>query len=240
MPDKTNPKYKRIVLKFSGEALLGQLEYGIDNEILHYLATEIKPVIDRKVQIGLIVGGGNFFRGANLLENGVERITGDHMGMIATLLNALAMRDVFLKENIKTTIMSALPIQGIIPRFNLEKANNFLQQNHLLILAGGTGNPLVTTDTALGLRGVELKADLLLKATNVDGIYSADPKKNRSAKLYDTLTYAEILEKELAVMDLAAFVMCRDHNMKLRVFNMHKKGALLNIILGKAEGTLVC
>lgn len=231
--------YGRVVLKFSGEALLGNLECGIDSDVLHYLTREIKPVADAGVQVAIIIGAGNFFRGADLSKNGVDRITGDHMGMIATMLNALALRETFLKENISTSIMSALPIAGIIPCYDLKQADEVLKKNQVLILAGGTGNPLVTTDTALSLRGIELKADLLVKATNVDGVYASDPKKNPSAKLYDTLTYDEVLSKELAVMDLASFIMCRDHNMKLRVFNMRKKGALLNVVLGKHEGTLI-
>jgi uridylate kinase len=235
-----SPIYQRIVLKFSGEALLGNLDYGIDGNVLHYLAQEVRTVADLGVQVAIIIGGGNFFRGANLFkDNGVDRITGDHMGMLATMLNALAMREVFVKEKLKATIMSALPITGIINAYNLEQASALLSQHNVLILAGGTGNPLVTTDTALSLRGIELKADLLLKATNVDGVYSSDPRKDTNAKLYTHLTYSEALTKELMVMDIASFVMCRDHDMKLRVFNMRKPGALLNIVMGKDEGTLV-
>jgi uridylate kinase len=231
--------YQRIMLKYSGEALLGKNSYGIDPQTIENIAHEIKPLVERKVQIGIIVGGGNFFRGAKLKQNSISRITGDQLGMIATIMNALAMRDVFEHANIPTKIMSALPLDGIIERYSYLVANDYLNQNCVVIFAGGTGNPLVTTDTALSLRGIELNADLLLKATNVDGIYSEDPQKNPQAKIYHNLNYQDVLTKELAVMDLAAFCLCRDHKMKLRVFNMHKKGALLNIIMGKNEGTLV-
>lgn len=235
-----NPICNRIMLKFSGEALMGSsADFGIDAKIINYLALEIKPVIDLNVQIGIIIGGGNFFRGKQLFNDGVDRITGDHMGIIATLLNALALRDVFEKHQIPTHVMSAISINGIIERYDRHKAIAYLQNQKVLILGGGTGNPLVTTDSALSLRGIELQADLLLKATNVDCICSEDPKKNPNAKCYKHLTYKEALEKELGIMDLAAFTQCRDHNMKLRVYNMNKKGALLNIILGDEEGTLV-
>lgn len=236
---KNKPICNRIMLKFSGEALMGANDFGIDSKIINYIAEEIKPLIALNVQLGIIIGGGNFFRGKQLYDHGVDRITGDHMGMIATLLNALAMRDVFEKHNIATQVMSAVSINGIIERYDRHKALLHLENKKVLILAGGTGNPLVTTDSALSLRGIELQADLLLKATNVDYICTTDPRKNPDAQCYQHLTYKEALTKELAVMDLAAFTQCRDHNMKLRVYNMHKKGALVNIILGTDEGTLV-
>lgn len=236
---KNTPICKRIMLKFSGEALMGECEFGIDSKIINYIADEIKPILALDVQIGIIIGGGNFFRGKQLFKDGVDRITGDHMGMIATLLNALAMRDVFEKHGITTHIMSAVSISGIIEGYDRHNAIEYLQKKNVLILGGGTGNPLVTTDSALSLRGIELQVDLLLKATNVDCICTDDPRKNPNAKCYKHLTYKEVLEKELGVMDLAAFTQCRDHNMKLRVYNMSKKGALLNIITGGDEGTLV-
>lgn len=231
--------YKKILLKFSGEALMGQKDFGIDSGVLQYISEEIIPVLKINVQIGIVIGGGNFFRGANLFKNGVDRITGDHMGMLATLINALAMRDVFEKNNIPCRVVSAIPINGVIEQFDRVKVLEYLQNGHVVILAGGTGNPLVTTDSAMSLRGIELNADLLLKATNVEGVFSADPNKDPSAKLYHHLTYQEALTKELAVMDLAAFCQCRDHNMRLRIFNMRKFGALYNIVVGEDEGTLV-
>lgn len=231
--------YRRIMVKFSGEALLGKGTYGIDSATIKNIANEIKPLIRDKIQIGIVIGGGNFFRGAKLKQNSISRITADHLGMIATIMNALAMRDVFEHLNIPTKVMSALPISGIIEHYNNKEADNYLNKNFVVIFAGGIGNPLVTTDTALSLRGIELNADLLLKATNVDGIYSDNPRTNPRAKFYRHLTYQEVLAKELAVMDLAAFYLCRDHKMKLCVFNIHKKGAILRIIKGINEGTFV-
>ena len=232
-------KYQRIMIKYSGEALLGRQESGIDTEIIANIAAEIKPLIAQKVQIGMIIGGGNFFRGAKLNQQLISRVTGDHLGMIATMLNAIAMQEVFMQLGISTKVMSALPVLGMIEGYNRNLASEYLTNNHCVIFAGGTGNPLVTTDTALSLRGIELGADLLLKATNVDGIYSADPRLEQNAQLYSRLTYQEALTKELAVMDLSAFCLCRDNKMKLRVFNMHKKGVLLKIMQGLNEGTLV-
>ncbi len=232
-------KPRRIVLKLSGEALMGKKEAGIDSKIIKDIASDVKALAKSNIQVGIVVGGGNFFRGAMLNGDGISRITGDHLGMIATMLNALAMQDIFTSLGIPTKTMSALPIDGIIERYDCRKANNYLVGGFVVIFAGGIGSPLVTTDTALCLRGIELGADLLLKATNVDGIYSKDPKKNRDAKLYRRLTYGQALAENLGVMDLSAFCLGRDHKMKLRVFNIRKKGALLRIIQGLDEGTLV-
>jgi uridylate kinase len=232
-------RYRRVMLKFSGEALLGTKAFGIDTAVIENIANEIKLLVSDKVQVGIVVGGGNFFRGAKLNHVLISRVTGDHLGMVATILNALAMRDVFASLNIPTQIMSALPINGVVECYDRNKAANYLEQNFVVIFAGGTGNPFVTNDTALALRGIELEVDLLLKATNVDGIYSVDPHANPDAKFYSRLTYQEALTKELAVMDLSAFCLCRDHKMKLRVFNMHKQGIILRIIQGANEGTLV-
>lgn len=232
-------KYKRIVLKISGEALAGSQESGIDFSMLHYLAAEITALMKHKVELAIVVGGGNFFRGVNLSDKSLDRITADHMGMLATNLNALAMRDIFIHHQFATEIMSALPLRGVIEDYNRRKAMQYLSEERILILAGGTGNPLVTTDFALSLRGIELGANLLLKATNVDGVYSADPRKDANATIYHHLTYHEAIAKNLGVMDLVSFCQCRDHNMKLRVFNLRKKGALINIAEGKDEGTLV-
>jgi uridylate kinase len=231
--------YKRILIKISDEALQGADGFGIDPGVIGYIAKEIEGILAAGVQIGIVIGGGNFFRGATLFNAGLERITGDHIGILATMINALAMRDIFERNNIKTRIMSAVPLGGIIDVYDRRRAIHKLEEGKVLIFAGGTGNPLVTTDSALSLRGIELKADLLLKATNVDGIYNADPRKDPNAVRYKKLTYREVLEKELAVMDLAAFSQCRDYNMTLRVFNLHKEGALRRIITGGDEGTLV-
>lgn len=233
------PLYRRVVLKISGEALAGPQEFGIDFAIVHYVVEEITLATKLGVEVGIVVGGGNFFRGLSLYDDGLNRITGDHMGMIATSLNALAMRDIFSQKNTACEVMSAIPLRGIIDGYDRNKALKYLQDKRVVIFAGGTGNPLVTTDFALSLRGIELEADLLLKATNVNGVYSADPNKNTQAVRYQKLTYKEAIDKELGVMDLAAFCQCRDHKAKLRVFNLRKHGALLNIVLGEDEGTLV-
>jgi len=235
---KGQAKFRRILLKFSGEALGGKQGRGIDTAVIKHIANEIKPVLALAVQVGIIIGGGNFFRGREF-NSDLDHITVDHMGMMATIINALAMREVFEKTNIPTEIMSAVQVKGIVDGFDRHKANSLLAENTTVIFTGGTGNPLVTTDTALSLRGIELGADLLLKATNVDGIYSHNPKTHAEAKLYHHLTYQEVVAKELQVMDLAAFCMCRDHHMRLRVFNWQKSGALLRIVLGEEEGTLV-
>ncbi|OGT08415.1 MAG: UMP kinase [Gammaproteobacteria bacterium GWE2_37_16] len=231
------PKYQRIILKFSGEALIGAGDSDIDFAVLHYIANEVKTVLNHGVQVGIVIGGGNFFRGAALAD--VNRIVGDQMGMFATLINALALRDVFEQENITVRVLSALTVHGVVETYDHNLALKYLEKGEVLIFGGGTGNPLVTTDTALSLRGIELNADLLLKATNVDGVYSANPNQNTNAKLYTHLTYTEALEKQLKVMDMGAFSLCRDHDMFLRVYNMQKAGALLRIVLGEDEGTLV-
>jgi uridylate kinase len=233
------PVYKRILLKLSGESLTGSAKFGIDPDVLDRLAKEIKELVDLQVQVSIVVGGGNLFRGQALSKVGLDRITGDQMGMLATLMNALAMRDAFGRAAMDTRVMSALPMSGIIDAYDRRKAINKLNAGKVIIFAGGTGNPLVTTDSAASLRAIEIKADLLLKGTNVDGVYSADPAKNPQATLYKTLRYQEVLDKELGVMDLTAFCQCRDHNMPLRVFNINKAGALKRIILGESEGTLV-
>lgn len=233
------PIYRRIMLKMSGEALMGQSQFGIDANVIDRLAKEIFEVVELGVQVGIVIGGGNLFRGAALSKVGLDRITGDYMGMLATLMNSLALRDAFERANMSTRILSAIPMSGVVDHYDRRKAVHHLQAGRVVIFAGGTGNPLVTTDSAASLRGIEVGADAVLKATNVDGVYSADPAKNPKATRYSHLTYKEALEKELAVMDLSAFCQCRDHNMTLRVFNVNKPGALLKVILGKEEGTIV-
>lgn len=237
MPKK--PAYKRIMLKISGEALLGGSKFGIDSAIIEYMVAELRPVLDLGVEVGIIIGGGNFFRGKSLIKVGLNRTTSDHMGMLGTILNALAMRDIFQQHQIPTRVMSALAMPGIVEQYDRQKALRKLRHNNVVIFAAGTGNPFVTTDTALSLRATELDADLLLKATNVDGVFAEDPRQNKQAKMYKRLTYKEAIDKELAVMDLAAFSHCRDYNLTLRVFNFHKPGALSKIIVGDDEGTLV-
>lgn len=238
MPN-SQPLYRRILLKLSGEALMGKSEFGIDPAVLDRLAKEVSDIVQFGIQVGLVIGGGNLFRGASLTKSGLGRISGDYMGMLGTLMNSLALRDAFERANIPTRILSAIPMSGVVDHYDRRKAIHHLQKGRVVIFAGGTGNPLVTTDSAASLRGIEIEADILLKATNVDGVYSADPAKDKTATRYTHLTYKEVLEKELAIMDLAAFCQCRDHNLSVRVFDIHKEGALMNVIMGHEEGTLV-
>lgn len=232
-------KYPRVLLKLSGEALMGQSQYGIDPAVLETMAANVMDILKLGVQVGVVIGGGNLFRGAALSTAGLSRVTGDHMGMLATLMNALAMRDVFERAGMSTRIMSAIPMSGVVDHYDRRKAIHHLRHNRVVIFAAGTGNPLVTTDTAASLRGIEIEADIVLKATNVDGIYSSDPCKDPSAERFTHLTYTEALQKELGVMDLAAFCQCRDHNIPLRIFDMKKPGALTRVVCGEDEGTLV-
>lgn len=239
MGKELQPMYRRVLLKMSGAALMGKGPHAIDPVVLDRLAKEILQVCQLKVQVAIVVGGGNFFRGTTLSEAGINRITGDYMGMLATLMNALAFHDSFERLGLPVRILSAIPMSGVADHFDRRKAMHHLEEGRVVIFAAGTGNPLVTTDSAASLRGIEIDADVVLKATNVDGVYSSDPAKNTDAKLYKHLSYQEALEKELAVMDLAAFCQCRDHNMPLRIFNINKPGALLQVVTGKEEGTSV-
>ncbi|AMO69068.1 MULTISPECIES: UMP kinase [Zhongshania] len=232
-------KYKRILLKLSGEALMGSLGFGIDPKVLDRMALEVGQLVGIGVQVGLVVGGGNLFRGAALQTAGLDRVTGDHMGMLATVMNALALRDALERSNIKSSVMSAIPMSGVVDHYDRRKAIRALSRGEVVIFAAGTGNPFFTTDSAACLRGIEMDADLVLKATKVDGVYSADPMLDPSAVKYDYLSYDEVLDKKLEVMDLTAICLCRDHNMPLRVFAMEQQGALLNIVVGGEEGTLV-
>ncbi len=239
MSNGHQPVYRRVLLKMSGEALMGGGPNPIDPKVLDRIAKEVREIYQLGVQIGIVVGGGNFFRGVTISESGINRITGDHMGMLATLINSLAMRDAFERLGLPVRVLSAIPVSGMVDHFNRRKAIDHLQQGRIVIFAAGTGNPLVTTDSAASLRGVEIEADVLLKATQVDGVYSADPRRYPDATRYEHLTYHEALEKELAVMDLAAFCQCRDYDLPLCVFNMQKTGALLRVITGQSEGTRV-
>jgi uridylate kinase len=207
--------------------------------MLDKVAREIGELVDLGVEVGLVIGGGNLFRGKQLAVAGLERITGDQMGMLATVMNALALRDAFEKAGFIAHIMSAIPIHGIVEPYEQRLAITYLKQGKIVIFAGGTGNPLVTTDSAASLRAIEIKADILIKATGVDGIYAKDPKQDPMAERYQSLTYKEVLSQELQVMDLVAFTQCRDHGMRVCVFNLHKEGALLRVVKGENEGTIV-
>ena len=231
--------YRRILLKLSGEALMGNELFGIDPTVLERMAQEIKEAIELGVQVGVVIGGGNLFRGEKLANAGMNRVAGDHMGMLATVMNSLALQDALERASVETRVMSAISLTGVCEDYNRRFAIRFMQRGQVVIFCAGTGNPFFTTDTAACLRGIEIEADLICKATKVDGVYSADPAKYTDAVRYDELSYNEALERELAVMDLTAFCLARDHDKKIRVFNMNNPGALNRVILGKNEGTLI-
>lgn len=235
----TDKKFKRILLKLSGEALMGDEGFGIDPKVMDRMALEIGQLVGIGVQVGLVIGGGNLFRGAALQQAGLDRVTGDHMGMLATVMNGLAMRDALERSHINSRVMSAIPMSGVVDHYDRRKAMRALERGEVVIFSAGTGNPFFTTDSAACLRGIEIDAELVLKATKVDGVYSADPMKDPTATKYDRLSYDDVLDKKLEVMDLTAICLCRDHSMPLRVFAMESAGALLNIVVGGDDGTLV-
>jgi uridylate kinase len=240
MPNSVKEKqYKRILLKLSGEELMGDEGFGIDPKVLDRMALEIGQLVGIGVQVGLVIGGGNLFRGAALSAAGMDRVTGDHMGMLATVMNALAMRDALERTNISSHVMSSIPMSGVVEHYDRRKAIRYLKDGDVVIFAAGTGNPFFTTDSAACLRGIEIDANVVLKATKVDGVYSADPMLDPDAELYQSLTYDEVLNKQLGVMDMTAICLCREHKMPLRVFRMSKQGALLNLVVGGDEGTLI-
>ncbi len=237
MPAK--PKYQRILLKLSGEALMGATDYGIDPAVIGRMADEILDVRRAGTEIGVVIGGGNIFRGAGLAEAGMDRVTGDHMGMLATVMNALAMQDALEKRGGFARVMSAIPIHDVCEDFIRRRATRHLEKGRIVLFAGGTGNPFFTTDSAAALRAVEIGADLLLKATKVDGVYSDDPERNPAATRYDVVSYDEVIAHNLKVMDTAAIALCRDHGVPLRIYDMTRPGNLLRILAGEAVGTLV-
>jgi uridylate kinase len=232
-------QYQRILLKLSGEALVGDVGFGIDPKVLDKMALEIGQLVGIGIEVGLVVGGGNLFRGAALNQAGLDRVTGDHMGMLATVMNALALRDALERSNIPSRVMSAIPMSGVVEHYDRRTAMRYLEQGDVVIFSAGTGNPFFTTDSAACLRGIEMNAQLVLKATKVDGVYSADPMISPDAEKYERLTYDEVLDKKLGVMDLTAICLCRDHGMPVRVFKMDQSGALLSIVRGGSEGTLI-
>ncbi|MBS0212356.1 MAG: UMP kinase [Proteobacteria bacterium] len=235
----SRPHFRRILLKLSGEALMGRLDYGIDPEVIGWLAREIIEVQQAGIEVGLVIGGGNIFRGAGLAAGGMDRVTGDHMGMLATVMNALAMQDALEKLGSKVRVMSALKINEVCEDFIRRRAIRHLEKGRIVIFAAGTGNPFFTTDSAAALRAVEIGADLLLKATKVDGVYDSDPKQNPAAIRYDRLGYDEVIARNLKVMDTAAIALCRDHDLPLRIYDMTRPGNLMRILHGEAVGTLV-
>lgn len=232
-------KYKRILLKLSGEALMGEQSFGIDPEIIERTAKEVSELVKCGVQVAIVIGGGNIFRGVSLSAAGMDRATADHMGMLATVINSLAIQDGLERHGLVARVMSALPIHTVCEDYIRRRAIRHLEKGRVVIFAAGTGNPFFTTDTAASLRGVEINADLVIKATKVDGVYSADPEKDPNATRYEHLTYDDVIKHKLAVMDTTAIVLCRDNNIAIRVSNMNKSGALLRVVSGEAEGTLV-
>lgn len=238
--EKPAPAYRRILLKLSGEALMGDLDYGISPDFMSQLAAEIKDLVDSGCQVAIVVGGGNIFRGEGLARGGMDRVTGDHMGMLATVMNALAIQDAIERLGGFCRVMSAIRINQVCEDYIRRRAVRHLEKGRVVIFGSGTGNPFFTTDSAASLRAIEINADLMLKATKVDGIYDADPVKNPDAKRYDELTYDQVLDQRLAVMDQTAIVLCRDHQVPLRVYNMNKPGDLKKIAFGAQDiGTLV-
>ena len=233
------PNYRRILLKLSGEALLGDEDYGIDPRIIARIASEIAEVVRSGVEVAVVIGGGNIFRGAGLAESGIDRVTGDHMGMLATVMNSLALQDALESIECTARVMSAISIHDVCEDYIRRRAVRHLQKGRVVICAGGTGNPFFTTDTAAALRAIEIGADLLLKATKVDGIYSADPKLDPSAQFFDHVSYDEVIEKKLKVMDANAIVLCRDQGMPIRVFNVFDEGSLFKLVRGESIGSRV-
>lgn len=235
----SSSKYRRVLLKLSGEALMGDEAYGIDPNVIDRLASEIAELCKLGTEIAIVIGGGNIFRGTGLAAAGIDRVTADHMGMLATIMNSLAMQDALERVNLHARVMSALKINEVCEDYIRRRAVRHLEKGRVVILAAGTGNPFFTTDSAASLRAIELGVELLIKATKVDGVYSSDPVKNKDAVRYDSLNYDEVIERKLGVMDTTAVVLCRDNNMPLRVLNMTKPGSLLKAAQGEDEGTLV-
>jgi len=234
------PAYQRILLKLSGEALLGNEDYGIDPVIIGRIANEVFEVRRTGVEIAIVIGGGNIFRGAGLAQSGIDRVTGDHMGMLATLMNSLALQDALEKSGVDARVMSAISVHAVSEDYIRRRATRHLEKGRVVIIAGGTGNPFFTTDTAAALRAIEVGADIVLKATKVDGVYSADPKIDKNAVLHESLSYDEVIEGKLKVMDTNAIVLCRDQGMPIRVFNVFGSGNLMRIVKGEKVGTIIC
>ena len=232
-------KYKRVLLKLSGEALMGNDAFGINRDTIMQIVGQVKEIVDMGVEVGVVVGGGNIFRGVATQAQGMDRATADYMGMMATVMNALALKDAFESLGIKARVQSALSMQQIAETYARPKAIQYLEEGKVVIFGAGTGNPFFTTDTAAALRGIEMNCDIMLKATNVDGVYNDDPKKNADAKRYQTVTFDEAIQKNLKVMDATAFALCREQKLNIKVFGIFKDGALKRVVQGEDEGTLV-
>ena len=234
-----NKEIKRILLKLSGEALLGDQQFGVDPKVLVYLAKEIKSVIDKGVEVGIVIGAGNIFRGEGLAESGIDRVTGDHMGMLGTIINALAIQDALEREDIVARVMSALKVNEVCEDYIRRRAIRHLEKGRVTIFAAGTGNPYFTTDSAASLRAVEIEADLLVKATRVNGVFSEDPMVNQKAEHFEKISYDDFISKGLKVMDTTSIVMCKENNLPVQVYDISSKNALLQIVQGKNVGTLI-
>jgi uridylate kinase len=239
MNDMARARFSRILVKLSGEALLGQGDYGVDPLVLKRIAGEMNDIVEMGVQVAVVIGGGNIFRGAGLARAGMDRVTGDHMGMLATVINALAMQDALESLGLHARVMSAIRINQVCEDYIRRRAVRHLEKGRIVIFAAGTGNPFFTTDTAASLRAIEINAELLLKATKVNGVYSDDPMKNPAAVRYARLTFDKVLTDKLNVMDATAVVMCRDNRLPLRVFNLNNPGDLTRIVRGEDVGTVV-
>jgi uridylate kinase len=238
-PEDGKLAYRRILVKLSGEALMGNSDYGIDPLFLKRLASEVAAVRANGAEIAVVIGGGNLFRGAGLARAGMDRVTADQMGMLATVMNSLALQDALEQIGVFARVLSAIRINEVCEDYIRRRAIRHLEKGRITIFAAGTGSPFFTTDTAASLRAIEIEADLLLKATKVDGVYDSDPMLNPSARRYDRLTYDQVLDGRLNVMDATAIVLCRDHNLPLRVFNLNEPGALVRVARGEEVGTLV-
>lgn len=232
-------KYKRILLKLSGESLMGNQQYGIDPMMLQKYAIDIKSIVEEGVQVAIVIGGGNIFRGLQGAAKGMDRVQGDYMGMLATVINSMALQGELKKNKVKTTLLSGIPIESICKAMSRSKAIENLEKGNVVIISGGTGNPFFTTDTASALRAVEIQADVMLKGTRVDGIYTADPEKDSKAIRFETVTFDEVYEKGLNIMDLTAFTLCKENKLPVIVFDMNKEGNLKKIVSGENIGTLV-
>ncbi len=238
MPN-SRPAFKRILLKLSGEVLMGEGDYGIDPDVLARIAGELRELCQFGVEVGMVIGGGNLFRGAGLAKKGMDRVAADHMGMLATVMNSLAMQDTLERLGVFTRVMSAIRINEVCEDYIRRRAIRHLEKGRVVIFAAGTGNPFFTTDSAASLRAIEISAEVMLKATKVDGIYSADPFKDLKAVRYDRLTYDEALARKLQVMDATAIVMCRENDIPLKVFNINRHGDLVRVVCGESVGTTV-
>jgi uridylate kinase len=239
MTQTGQPAFKRILLKLSGEALMGDMDYGIDPAFIRQMALDVKAVADIGVEVAMVIGGGNIFRGAGLAQGGMDRVTGDHMGMLATVINCLAMQDAIENAGAYCRVMSALPINNVCEDYIRRRAVRHLEKGRIVLFAAGTGNPFFTTDSAASLRAIEVGADVMIKGTKVDGIYDKDPMKNSDAVRYEQVSFDEAIEKKLAVMDTTALVLCRDNNLPVRVFNMNQSGDLMKLVMGETIGTTV-